>query len=31
MDDELPILIWIALMTDVPNLYAKIQFVDDYI
>ncbi|CAD8170217.1 unnamed protein product [Paramecium pentaurelia] len=31
MDDELPILIWIALMSDVPNLYAKIFFVDDYI
>ncbi|CAD8086176.1 unnamed protein product [Paramecium primaurelia] len=31
MDDELPILIWVALISDVPNLYAKIQFVDDYI
>ena len=31
MDDELPILIWVALMSEVPNLYAKIYFVDDYI
>lgn len=31
MDDELPILIWVVLMSDVKNLYAKIYFVDDYI
>ncbi|CAK87073.1 unnamed protein product (macronuclear) [Paramecium tetraurelia] len=31
MDDELPILIWVALMSDITNLYAKIYFVDDYI
>ncbi|CAD8178773.1 unnamed protein product [Paramecium octaurelia] len=31
MDDELPILIWVALMSDIANLYAKIYFVDDYI
>lgn len=31
MDDELPILIWVVLMSDVQNLYAKIYYVDDYI
>lgn len=31
MDDELPILIWVVLMSDVQNLYAKLYYVDDYI
>jgi hypothetical protein len=30
MDDELPIIIYIVLMSEFRNQYAEIQFVDDF-
>jgi Vacuolar sorting protein 9 (VPS9) domain len=30
MDDELPIIIYIVLMSEFTNQYAEVQFVDDF-
>lgn len=31
MDDELPIIVFITLMCGIKDLYAEIQFIEDYI
>lgn len=31
MDDELPIIVYVTLMAEVENIYAEIQFVEDFI
>ena len=31
MDDELPILIYIVLHSDVPNMLAEMRFIEDFI
>lgn len=31
MDDELPIVIYIVLMCNIPHVYAELSFVEDFV